>query len=162
MTSNKYPQFEATEQNIMSIIDMLIYYEQATNKTPNQVIKKYTEISCGDLAALIKTLVPDAEIVLGLAYKLEEIDNLAYHFMVEIKDPKNPKSKLYYDINGRHEREGLEEYVASILNKNSQDIGFISKGQNPRVIEKDNTPAIECLKGITTWPHVISNEYITK
>ena len=153
----KLPQFEATEENIISIVNMLMAYEKSGPKTEAAVIKKYTQYSCGDLAALIKTLVPNSTVVVGLIIKKEELENIPFHFMVKIPSKENPKKEFYFDINGKHNREGLEKYIATILGRDPKtEVGITSRTKQDRKIESSNGIALHCLEDIKTYPTMIS------
>lgn len=152
---NKLPQFEATHENIMSIINMLSAYEQANKQNPEQVVRKYTRFSCGDLAALIKKFVPNTTIMLGTILNKEEMENMPYHFMIKVEN-KPTNTSYFYDINGIHEREGLERYVASILGRNENaEVGFTTRVNQNRKIESSNPTALRCEKDIIEQPYMI-------
>ena len=154
---NKLPQFEATHENIMSIINMLSAYEQSNRLTAEQVVKKYTQFCCGDLAALIKKFIPKTTIVLSTILNKEEMENMPYHFMIKVENTPT-KTSYYYDINGIHQREGLESYVASILGrKKNAEVGFTTKVNQNRKIESSNTTALHCEKDIIEQPYMIAS-----
>lgn len=159
---NNLPQFEATHENIMSIINMLSAYEQANKQNPAQVVRKYTRFSCGDLAALIKKFIPNSTVVVSMILAKEELENIPYHFMIKVKHtPTN--TEYYYDINGRHERDGLEKYIATILGRNPNvEVGITSKTNQNRKIESGNHVAIHCQNDIINQPYMITSGLFNK
>ena len=154
---NKLPNFEATHENIMSIINMLSAYEQSHRQTPEQVVRKYTRFSCGDLAALIKKFIPNSTVVVGMILRKEDMENIPYHFMIKVKSEET-QAEYYYDINGRHNEDNLEPYIATILGRDPKvEVGITSRTNQTRKIDSNNKVALHCEKDIIEQPYMISS-----
>lgn len=158
------PTFEPTEQNVMSIIELVWAMEKTTNKSKEEVIKKYTQGWCNTLSGLIQYFIPESQVAFMVTFEPNGFEYRAYHFMIKLpkeKDGKGTKEEHfdYFDINGKTTEDNIKPYCAELLNNVTPEEVFIGPG-NYGISKRPPTsdPVInKCIELITEYPNVIKN-----
>lgn len=110
------PNQNATEENILRIIEYVRQVEKSKGLTDEQISYKYTHGDCNCLADLIKTLLPDVKL------KGFGSSNGDAHSCVAIKGNPDVDERLdrfigedfyYFDINGKKYYDEMCEYLAN-------------------------------------------------
>ena len=85
------------------------------------------------------------------------MENIPYHFMIKVKSEET-QAEYYYDINGRHNEDNLEPYIATILGRDPKvEVGITSRTNQARKIDSNNKVALHCEKDIIEQPYMISS-----
>lgn len=154
---NNNVTFEATEQNVLSIIQLLKQLERISNKSSDEIVKKYTQGKCSTLAGLINHFVPDSQICLSTTLENDGYTIKFYHYLIKLTG-KTPEDDCYYDITGKITPQQLPEYCSNLLKEpDKSKIYYIDTHNKIRVGNYD--PVInKCVNIINSCPEIITQQ----
>ena len=152
--------FDATEKNVMSIINLVWEMEKTANSSQQQVIKKYTQGMCNDLTSLINYFIPESQVGLIVTFEDNGVEYRAYHFMIKLPiSDQEPTKYNYYDINGKWSEDQIKPYCAKILNNVTPDDVFVC-GANFALSKRPRTNDMvinRCVELIERHPNIVIN-----
>lgn len=154
---DKSVSFEATEENILAVINVVKNLEKMTNKSSVEIVKKYTEGKCSSLAALINHLVPDCTITLAATLEDDGYTIKFYHYMVKL-DKKNNAKTCYYDINGRLPEKEVMKYCCNLLKEPNKDKVYLTDINHKIYLNKYDPVITKCVEVVEHTPSIITEQ----
>ncbi len=149
--------FEANEQNVLAVIQLVKQLERVSNKSSVEIVKKYTEGKCSTLAGLINHFVPESQIHLAATVENDGFTIKFYHYMIKLAG-KTEKEDCYYDINGRIPAKDLPTYCSSLLKEPDKSKIYYNDVNN-KIHFGNYDPVInKCVNVINSCPEIITEQ----
>ena len=154
---DKSVSFEATEENILAVINVVKNLEKMTNKSSVEIVKKYTEGKCSSLAALINHLVPDCTVTIAATLEDDGYTIKFYHYMVKL-DEKNNAKPCYYDINGKIPEKDITNYCCNLLKEPDKDKVYFTDVNHKISLNKYDPVITKCVEVLEHNPSIITSQ----
>ncbi len=149
--------FEANEQNVLAVIQLVKQLEAANNKTSVDTHKKYTQGKCSVLAGLINQFIPDSQIYLAATVADDGFSIKFYHYMIKLHG-KDKSKDCYYDITGKITAKDLPTYCSNLLSEPDKSKIYYNDIKNKIHLGSLDPVINKCVAVINEYPQIITNQ----